>query len=327
MTQRNATIVAVVAGAVLAGTAIVIFYPPFSSKGPGRPKPDTPETAAKQNDSEGSKPRAVNNEASSEPLVAPMLELRDLIAGYERELVEEGDRTSGMAQAIAEWTAAKSAGKTRWGSERWMKPPQYYRDLETPKLAEECFAGSLFYNEMSIFDEPRAGLESLRIFHNGFGELLRREDMWKGILHAYDQLGRRIDPNQDLAEVVMASGQLDEMRKLYRFPPLKDQVRGREEQFLAAQVKLLKRYRQYLDDYSPEKTGGTPGIFREPCSIAQVALMLAKQIDPEQFARIEPPISGVRWTQEQDPEDLKRFLSLVLDGLARIRTKGAAMAP
>jgi hypothetical protein len=56
------------------------------------------------------------------------------------------------------------------------------------------------------------------------------------------------------------------------------------------------------------------GFFCEPCIIAQVALILAKQVAPQKYAEIEPEITSVRWPQKQNFSDLKSFLELVLKG-------------
>ncbi|MCX5676648.1 MAG: hypothetical protein NTX87_16760 [Planctomycetota bacterium] len=253
-----------------------------------------------------------------ERTVVPTYELGDLIRGYEQEPVPDADQKAGLAAAVAEWTNLRKAGRTRWGSEKWMKDPQYYARLDTPALAQECFSGfsgGVFANEMGIFNEPALGLESLRVFHNGFAELLSRDDMWKGILRVYDRLSSQIDPKADLPQIVRTSGELDELLKLYKLSPLKEQVKGREKLFLAAHVGVLKKYRDYLDNYDPKAMGGSPGFFREPCSVAQVALLMAKQVDPQRYAKIEPAVTSVRWTREQNVEDLKRFIALVLDSL------------
>ena len=255
-----------------------------------------------------------------ERTVVPTHELGDLIRGYEQELVSDADQKAGLAAAVVEWTNLRKAGRTRWGSEKWMKDPQYYAGLDTPALAQECFSGfseGVFGIEMGIYNEPAAGLESLRVFHNGFAELLSRADMWKGILRVYDRLSSQIDPKADLLQIIRTSNALDELRNLYNLSPLKQQVKGRERLFLAAHVAVLKKYRDYLDHYDPKALGtkGSPGVFREPCSVAQVALLMAKQVDPQRYAKIEPAVTSVRWTKEQNVEDLKRFIALVLDSL------------
>ena len=105
------------------------------------------------------------------------------------------------------------------------------------------------------------------------------------------------------------------MFELYGLSPLREQVKGKEEVFLAANLHTLKKFVWYLDNYDSEKMGGSPGFFREPCTVAQVALMLAKQVNPKKYAEIITPIKSIHWTQEQKVPELKAFLELVISSL------------
>ncbi len=249
--------------------------------------------------------------------------LAELIGKYEAPLTNEADTKARLAEAIADWTAAKKAGSgPRWARPDRMKPPEYYAALDTTALADACFEGALFGNVMLLYERGDAGLENLRIFHNGFAELLQRPDMWKGILQLYDKLGAKIDPQADTTQIVSASLQLDEMRLLYLLLPLKAQVKGKEDLFLAANVRVLQRYKHYLDTFEPREGAMIPVFFREPCGVAQVALLLAKQVDPPGYEKIIPTLDNVRWSREQRTEDLKSYIDLVLNDLNRISVKG-----
>ena len=255
--------------------------------------------------------------AATRGVVDPTEGLEALMAGSQEDMAQSAERALGLAQKRDEWQAKKNGGYTRWGSQSWMKDPEYYAKLETEALAEECFARSVFKSEMSLYEEPAVGMESLKIFHNGFAELFRRDDMWKGILHAYAKLGEQISPDASLAQIVTASGHLEELRKLYVLSPLREQIQGREKLFLAANIQVLVRYQHYLRNYNAARLGtnGSPGVFREPCSVAQVAMMLAKRVDPQRYAGIERVLTSVRWGEEQKVEDLRSFVDLVLVNL------------
>ena len=43
--------------------------------------------------------------------------------------------------------------------------------------------------------------------------------------------------------------------------------------------------------------------------------MLTKQVDPQRYNSIESEVKSVRWPEEQNIQDLKEFVRLVLDGL------------
>lgn len=100
-------------------------------------------------------------------------------------------------------------------------------------------------------------------------------------------------------------------------PKTQKSPRGRFPFDLPAGLQVLKRYSQYLEVYDPIALGtkGSPGFFGEPCSVARVALMLAKQVAPHRYAGIEPALRSVRWTKGQKVEDLKSYINLVIEGL------------
>jgi hypothetical protein len=165
--------------------------------------------------------------------VSPTFEMAKLMELFEKGIAEEAEKESDWAAEILKMQEAKKSGKTMWGSEKWMKEPNYYKKLETPALAEECFSKPIFALETAIFDNPRFGYERVKVFHNGFAELFSREDMWNGILHVYDYLLSKIDPNSNLSTIVEVSSNLESIATLYTISPFKEQVKGRETIFLA----------------------------------------------------------------------------------------------
>ena len=315
--NRKPTVLMRVAGLSLVGLVCILTASCTLDKS-GRTSPIARSNVSVQvgttNTASNQKPASASD--SSVTLVSPTYELAELIERFEKDCMS-AEQKANVAVARTEWLNLKESGHTRWGSENWMKDPDYYKGLNTSQLVDECFSRTIFANEMSIYNEAAFGFESLKIFHNGFAELFKREDLWEGILHLYEHLSAKLDPEADLIQIVSAASHLDELRKLYVLSPLREQVKGREAIFLGANLRVLKRFRWYLENYDPEKlgTGGSPGFFREPCSVARVALMLAKQVDPKRYAEIEPAVTSVRWTKEQKIEDLKRFINLVITNL------------
>jgi hypothetical protein len=232
-------------------------------------------------------------------------------------IIRDAKYEAGMAEFRMKLLELKNSGHTLWGSQNWMKDPNYYKSLNTFELVEDCFSRPIFAYEMTIHNDHRAGYESLRIFHNGFAELFSREDLWKGILHLYDYLSLKLNTQADLGQIVTTSGHLDAMAKLYGLSPFREQVKGKEGLFLAANMRVLKRFKWFLENYDPKKLGteGSPGFFGEPSSVAQVALMLAKQVDSKRYAQIEPAITSIRRPKEQNVKDLKDYLDLVITSL------------
>lgn len=252
--------------------------------------------------------KPASDTSAADRVVSPTAELQGMICDFEQELTKDAERTAVDAETLARWRAARKAGETRWASET--KEPQYYASLDTSTLAVECFTGLRFAYEIRKFAWPSVGLNELKVFHNGFAELLERNDMWRGILAAYERLSLQIDPHTDPSEFIGASLTLDRMSTLYTLPPLKEQVKGREKLFLAAQVRALKAYKACLD--APYDPNVGLMFFREPCSVAEVALLLAKEIDPQRYAAMEPVITSVRFSEQQNRDELKEYIELVL---------------
>ena len=256
-------------------------------------------------------------ESESEVKVSPTLGLDALIEAFERD-ENVGDVYEGfqLAEFECELLKVKEKGGSRWGTEN----KRYYQELDTCRLAEECFEQSVFQNVILIYNNPIYGFSRLRIMHDGFAELFERDDMWKGLLHAYEHLGSRLNTASELSTIVVTAGTFEAFTHFYTHPEYKKQIRGREEPFLRANLGVLRKFSLYLEECGHEQleTGGSVGFFREPCSVAQVALMLAKQIQPQIYVEIEPEIKSVTWSQRQSFHELKAYLDLVIGRLSRI---------
>ena len=252
--------------------------------------------------------------------VHPTMELDYLTEQFEKEIVIEADRQIDLAEAKIRWQQWKDSGQPALTDSKIAgKEPDYFKSLNTIKLAEECFSDHYFASRMGIYNDPVYAFENMKFFHNGFTELCSREDMWEGILHAYDYLLPKIDPNNTRKEIISTSSTFVCLCRLYVVPAFQKQVKEHEAEkvFLAANLRVLKQYQWYLENYDTNKYR-TPGFFGEPCSIAQVALMLTKEVSPQRYAQIAPDIKKIRWPQEQKAEDLKSFIDLIvgqLDGI------------
>jgi len=64
--------------------------------------------------------------------------------------------------------------------------------------------------------------------------------MWEGIIHSYEYLSSKLNTESDLVTIISISGNLYALQKCYSFPEFKEQVKGREKIFLAANLKALK---------------------------------------------------------------------------------------
>jgi len=242
-------------------------------------------------------------------LVSPLYGLDDMLQTFTTEAAANAATWADLDATREKWLAFKKAGGTKWGSDKWMKTPEYYQKLPTTVLIRECFSTPTFWAEVNIYDDRRFGVESLRIFHNGFAELFRRDDLWQAVIQLYSDLGRKIDPDTPVQELVTATMHLDTLEVLYLYTPLRTQVRGREALFAQANLDVVKRYVSYLDNYSTATARGAGPLFLgEACTLVKVALMLISQTDLGKYIMARTQLSRTIWTTKQEPKQLREFL-------------------
>lgn len=199
-----------------------------------------------------------------------------------------------------------------------IKPSGHYASLDTETLARECFSGSYFANIMGVYaTHEDVAFIRLRVFHDGFAELFSRSDMWKGILSVYKMLVKNLDPKMAKIDIINTTTTLDSLTHLYFFPPFKEQLYGREEIFLEANLEALKRFKSFIENYHPTGSMMKIPFYREPFSVARVALMLQQRTNPQNYYAIIPDLAGVRFSSEQKTTDIKKYLDLVIPALEK----------
>jgi len=312
-------------GAILALAVIVVAYHSESDKNTKKTQSEPQEFNTSENERAENAPKInVTNKTRSTqetPIITADLMEVDLPPEMENEIIAESERMTLLAESRMKNIAWKNAGKTLWKSETWMKPPEYYQSLTTEQLAKECFERTIFGHEMTIFNDPAFGFIRLEIHHNGFAELFKRDDMWKGILDTYYQCSSNIDPESDLRTVVASFIHLEGMTAIYTYPPFQAQLKLHEADFLAANIYVLKQCLNFLNTYDSKTYGiktDLPPFYGEVHSIARVALMLTKDIDPVLHSKIETEIKNYNWPYEQKSEYLRQYLELVLNKLSPI---------
>ena len=254
--------------------------------------------------------------------VSPTLGLDSLIDKFTEEIIAGSAREIALAENRLKHLKLKKNGGSPWANtKQWMKSLEYYKELETTKLATECFENPVFFFEASLFDDSALGFQRLEIHHEGFSELFKREDFADGVIHAYRYLGDKIKVGSSYEEVMCAASSLVGLGKLYEYKPFKRVVIGREKDFLAVNLYVIKKFRDFLDTYKPEDLGiepnEPPGFFNEPCSLVNIALVLAKECRPDSYNKARNVLESVRWTQEQKIADVHQYVNMafkLLDG-------------
>ncbi len=275
--------------------------------------PEAPEPAAQA-------PAAPEPVAPPPPRSAyernPMLQLSTLIEAFESGLTYDGASSPALAEAEKELLEFKENGGSFWGARSWMEEPEYYRDLSSATLADECFSRPIVAQDMEVHDDPQLVFKRLEIMHNGFAELFRRRDMFVGIQLVYGKLAERIAPDAPAGQIRRAAAALKSLREFYKFPVFRTQAHGHEQDFLDLNLQVLRSFLACLEALPEGVSGDELPFFDEPFAVAQVAMMLARHIDIEQFTRIAPEILAARCA-DGDPGELAAFLQLVL---ARLET-------
>jgi hypothetical protein len=252
--------------------------------------------------------------------VAPLLELDTYLEAYESETRADFNLDLNLKKTRENALKYRADGGTAWGSENWMKSPEYYAALETPDLGAECFDDSIFYHEMAIHNEPRVGFIALSILHDGFAELLRRDDMWRGLISAFNHLASQLNPESDLETIVRVSGQISALSNaLLVIPELQEQVRGHEREFFEAMLSAVRSFKDYTVEFDPERAGSPMPFFGEPTWVARSALVLLKQLDQQQYYEVLPGLDQFRMSQKQDLDELRVILDVTIEALETVR--------
>jgi hypothetical protein len=246
--------------------------------------------------------------------VSPTAELETMIRCYEKGPVLSGALNVELDAFEKNLKAFKKKGGRLWGSEKWMRTKDYYKGLTTVQLARECFSRGIFASEMMAFaPNSEFAFARLEIMHKGFTELFDRKDLSNGILAVYEYLAAKIVPRNSLEEVVQASLEIAALAEFYsHFTPFREQVKGREKAFLDANIMVLRKFTYYIDNFDPEKVGTIIPFYRSPSVVANVALMLKKQVEPVAYARIITEISEVRFSRQQGIDEVGAYLDMLL---------------
>ncbi|MCK5851132.1 MAG: hypothetical protein KAH23_09475 [Kiritimatiellae bacterium] len=246
--------------------------------------------------------------------VAPALDLVQWATTYEKDPAIDKPSTD-LKKAESQWLELQKGGKTLWGSENWMKNPGYYGKLSTRQLAQECFERPIIATELTIFNDPSFGLQRAKVFHTGFAELLGRKDLADGILYALEQSALVIaNPASHFDQVVRASMNIEALCILPRLSPVRERIKGNEATFLLAYAQVLKSYKVRLDARTA-RSDEPLGFFREPCSVAIMALIFLKQIDLTRYEAIAPHVRRVRFPRTQRVQDLRAYCDMILSYL------------
>jgi len=194
------------------------------------------------------------------------------------EVIKELERIQALRRFEEQLRDSKRNGEIPWvTSDTWMKDPNYYAQLSTSDLAKECFTvpeSPIFGIEMSKYSDPKRGLLRLEIMHNGFSELLQRDDFAIGILSVYEVLNSRVVPGRERNDVMCAAWQLDSLTLLYNCSErFRSQIAGKEELLIELNISAIENFISYIEKSEKEEVP----IYGEPVTLVHYVLALMKE--------------------------------------------------
>ena len=254
--------------------------------------------------------------AWGEVMVAPTLGIEQMINKFnEVSMAESKDEE--LKKIKLKYIDMKNRGEISL-PEECVKPPSYFQGMDTESLAKECFSSGLFAAEMLAFaGKEEVAFIRLEIMHNGFAELFNRPDMWKGVLAVYEMLISNLDPQGEKNDVFSSALFLHALKQLYFFNPFKKQINGNEKIFLEVNLKALKRFRWFIENSHLSRFEPKIPFYVEPFTVVSVALMLQHKVNPKNYDDIISQLSSVRFTTEQNKDDIKYYLDMAIPAIEK----------
>jgi hypothetical protein len=157
----------------------------------------------------------------------------------------------------------------------------------------------------------------LQVYHDGFQELFKRNDMWRGIIHYMDSVSRTLVPGVDLQHLVMHMLNINGIVYLYEMDSFANQMVGHEQEYLDAHLRLINAFVGFIDAHSASRDGDTYGFFREPIVIASQAVALYRRVHPNSASDLELRLAGTISRRKQDMREVRSFLKQVLDATGK----------
>ena len=212
-----------------------------------------------------------------------------------------------LKKSELKWKKYRNSGGTLWNSEKWMKPPEYYKKLTTSDLLDECFSQPIFYLEMQIYDNPQLGIQRLNIMHNGFNEAFQRNDLWSGLLNYYQTFN--ISTSDSTQSIVSKTQTISQLSKLFVYLPiLKKQIKGHENAIANAQFRSITPFVNYLDNTRRYDWNAVGLFYGEPVLIIDSALLLAQFDSKQALISKIAQLKAKYLAGKQDRDSLNDFL-------------------
>jgi hypothetical protein len=187
--------------------------------------------------------------------------------------------------------------------------------MTTDKLAQACFSSGYLTRRLLASNSGKHvyTLISVKVWYPCYGELFEREDLWKVVLDAYSMYASRLDPKRDPNTVIDGSMGLDTLGDLFQLPKVQEQLRGKETQFVRAQLDALKKVRRFIGgDPNDAMRSSTPFFsLRVPVSLIEDSLVFMRRASPSQSAPVVAKICKISLSRRPTMGQVKAYIDAV----------------
>lgn len=189
------------------------------------------------------------------------------------------------------------------------QPPDYYKTLPTPQLAEHCLESFMFGMNIGLLNDNRNRLGQLRKKFPDLDDLFRRYDLMQGVAHVYDDYAKALAADTSTTTIVKISINLDCFEEIYNQPEFRAQLPSRERQFLKANLALMRLVCKNLER-GPASNAETLSSMSQ--NLGRIAMRLVEKLDPPAATRLKA-LSGKmspKPTSAELIQSINRFLEV-----------------
>ena len=184
--------------------------------------------------------------------------------------------------------------------------------MTTPELAKVCFETSIFSRLQLIYNRPITAFIVAKVRYPCYEELFNRDDLWKGVLEAYSLYSSGLDPKGEPNDVIDAVMGLINLPLFFQYPPMRQQLEGREILFVRAQLDALKNIRSFIKDDKDDSTVSAAPFFSvaTPIELINYSLVFIQKLSPDKSKSVIDKISKIRLSKTPKMKEVKDYIDI-----------------
>lgn len=194
------------------------------------------------------------------------------------------------------------------------------RKLTTAKLAQVCFSTSLLTRHLlASSNRPVYVFAMLKIRYPCYGELFERDDLWKGVLDAYSLYAAALETKGDPNKVIDSIMGLNELPNVFQYNKMREQLNGKEIQFVRAQLEALKKIRSFIKDDKDDSTVSSTPFFSvtAPMSLVNHSLVFMEKVSKDKSKPAIDNICKLRLRKTPKMKEVKNYIDISIVEIER----------